>query len=113
MQNIIEKAVLPIETEAYEILRAIQAYEYSVSKPVFFCARCLKIEVHPLRDFRPEGRSHVCSPLQGSYAQTFRLGLLLTVTGFNGRKFNGNVVFCQASSPSAGLASVSKGTYHA
>jgi hypothetical protein len=38
MQNIIRKSVLPIETEAYEILRAIQAYEYSVSKPVFFFA---------------------------------------------------------------------------
>ncbi|MFT4708468.1 MAG: hypothetical protein ACI9PU_002317 [Ascidiaceihabitans sp.] len=36
MQNIIGKAVRPIESEAYEILRAIQAYEYSVSKPVFF-----------------------------------------------------------------------------
>jgi uncharacterized circularly permuted ATP-grasp superfamily protein len=29
MQNIIRKAVRPIESEAYEILRAIQAYEYS------------------------------------------------------------------------------------
>ena len=28
MQNIIGKAVRPIESEAYEILRAIQAYEY-------------------------------------------------------------------------------------
>jgi hypothetical protein len=28
MQNIIRKAVRPIESEAYEILRAIQAYEY-------------------------------------------------------------------------------------
>ena len=28
MQNIIEKAVRPIDSEAYEILRSIQAYEY-------------------------------------------------------------------------------------
>jgi hypothetical protein len=28
VQNIIGKAVRPIESEAYEILRAIQAYEY-------------------------------------------------------------------------------------
>jgi hypothetical protein len=30
MQNIIRKAVRPIESEAYEILRAIQAYEYNI-----------------------------------------------------------------------------------
>ena len=28
MQNIIEKAVRPIDSEAYEILRLIQEYEY-------------------------------------------------------------------------------------
>jgi len=28
MQNIIGKAVRPIDSEAYEILRSIQAYEY-------------------------------------------------------------------------------------
>jgi hypothetical protein len=31
MQNIIGKAVRPIELEAYEILRAIHAYEYSIA----------------------------------------------------------------------------------
>ena len=32
MQNIIGKAVRPIDSEGYEILRSIQAYEYKKEK---------------------------------------------------------------------------------
>jgi len=33
--------------------------------------------IHPLQDFRPEEGFRVCSPLSGSYEQTFRLGLVV------------------------------------
>jgi hypothetical protein len=41
-----------------------------------FYALCLKMGVHPLRDFKPEERFRFCSFLTGSYEQTLRLGLL-------------------------------------
>ena len=45
MQNIIGKAVRPIESEAYEILRSIQAYEYKgIFSPLKLIAALLRLD---------------------------------------------------------------------
>jgi len=52
MQNIIRKAVRPIESEAYEILRAIQAYEYTINNIVEQDHRFIKKLTRPMLGFK-------------------------------------------------------------
>ena len=45
MQNIIGKAVRPIDSEAYEIVRSIQAYEYKgIFSPLKLIAALLRLD---------------------------------------------------------------------
>ena len=52
MQNIIGKAVRPIESEAYEILRAIQAYEYTINNIVEQDHRFIKKLTRHMKGFK-------------------------------------------------------------